>query len=59
MKQLNIGFIQQHNTSDTANNIERLCTGIRNLAKSGAQLIVMQELHNNLCPRFHDQEKLA
>ena len=48
MKQLNIGFIQQHNTSDTANNIERLCTGIRNLAKSGAQLIVMQELHNSL-----------
>jgi N-carbamoylputrescine amidase len=48
MKQRNIGFIQQHNTSDTANNIERLCTGIRNLAKSGAQLIVMQELHNSL-----------
>jgi len=48
MKQLNIGFIQQHNTADTANNIERLCDGIRHLAKSGAQLIVMQELHNSL-----------
>lgn len=48
MKQLNIGFIQQHNTADTANNIERLCDGIHHLAKSGAQLIVMQELHNSL-----------
>lgn len=48
MKQLNIGFIQQHNTADTADNIERLCSSIRDLAQRGAQLIVMQELHNSL-----------
>jgi len=48
MKELNIGFLQQHNTADTVNNIERLCDGIRDLARRGAQLIVLQELHNSL-----------
>ena len=45
---MNIGFIQQHNTSDTADNIRRLCEGIRSLAARGAQLVVLQELHNGL-----------
>ena len=48
MKELHIGFLQQHNTADTLNNIERLCDGIRDLACRGAQLIVLQELHNSL-----------
>jgi N-carbamoylputrescine amidase len=48
MKELHIGFLQQHNTADTLNNIERLCDGIRDLAKRGAELIVLQELHNSL-----------
>lgn len=48
MKELKIGFLQQHNTSDTVNNIERLCDGVRDLARRGAQLIVLQELHNSL-----------
>ena len=48
MKELHIGFLQQHNTVDTLNNIERLCDGIRDLARRGAQLIVLQELHNSL-----------
>ncbi|MBQ8158468.1 MAG: carbon-nitrogen hydrolase [Prevotella sp.] len=48
MKELNIGFLQQHNTADTINNIERLCDGVRDLAKRGAELIVLQELHNSL-----------
>ena len=48
MKELHIGFLQQHNTADTLNNIERLCDGIRDLARRGAQLIVLQELHNSL-----------
>ena len=45
---MKIGFIQQHNTSDTANNIQRLCKGVRHLASEGAQLVVLQELHNTL-----------
>lgn len=48
MKKLNIGFIQQHNTADIADNISRLTEGIRQLAAKGAQLIVLQELHNSL-----------
>ena len=48
MKELKIGFLQQHNTADTKDNILRLCEGISDLAKRGAQLIVLQELHNSL-----------
>lgn len=48
MKELKIGFLQQHNTADIRNNIERLADGIANLAQRGAQLIVLQELHNSL-----------
>ena len=45
---MKIGYIQQHNTADTTDNIQRLCEGVRQLAADGAQLIVMQELHNSL-----------
>ena len=45
---MNIGFIQQHNTADTARNIEQLCDGVRDLARQGAELVVLQELHNSL-----------
>ena len=48
MKELNIGFLQQHNVAGTANNIHRLTEGIRDLARRGAELIVLQELHNSL-----------
>ena len=48
MKELKIGFLQQHNTADTVRNIGRLCDGIRDLAQRGAQLVVLQELHNSL-----------
>jgi N-carbamoylputrescine amidase len=48
MKELKIGFLQQHNTADTKDNILRLAEGISDLAKRGAQLIVLQELHNSL-----------
>lgn len=48
MKELKVGFLQQHNTADIVNNIERLCDGIRDLAGRGAELIVLQELHNSL-----------
>ena len=48
MKELKIGFLQQHNTADTKDNLLRLGEGIRDLAQRGAQLIVLQELHNTL-----------
>ena len=48
MKELRIGFLQQHNTADTKDNMLRLGEGIRDLAKRGAQLIVLQELPNSL-----------
>ncbi|RRD02783.1 carbon-nitrogen hydrolase [Prevotella sp. OH937_COT-195] len=48
MKELKIGMLQQHNTADIRHNIDRLAEDIENLAKRGAQLIVLQELHNSL-----------
>ena len=48
MKELKIGFLQQHNTADVKDNIMQLADGIADLARRGAQLIVLQELHNSL-----------
>ena len=48
MRKLRIGFLQQHNTGNRRQNIERLADGIASLAERGAQLIVLQELHNSL-----------
>lgn len=45
---MKIGIIQQANTADRNKNIDRLQTKIKQLAKQGAELIVMQELHNGL-----------
>ena len=45
---MKIGLIQQHNTADIANNKSRLAEKIRKLAQQGAELIVLQELHNGL-----------
>ena len=42
------GIIQQHNTADIQDNRQRLAESIRSLAKQGAELIVLQELHNSL-----------
>ena len=45
---MKIGLIQQHNTSDRADNRQRLGEKIQQLAHEGAELIVLQELHNGL-----------
>ena len=45
---MKIGIIQQHNTSSINENKQRLASKIRALAGNGAQLIVLQELHNSL-----------
>lgn len=48
MRKIKIGFLQQHNVADMRTNILRLAEGIADLAKRGAQLVVLQELHNSL-----------
>lgn len=48
MRELKIGILQQHNIADTKKNIERLAENITDLAQRGAELVVLQELHNSL-----------
>ena len=48
MKQLKVGIVQQHNTADRNDNRRRLAESIKGLAAEGAELIVLQELHNGL-----------
>ncbi len=45
---MKIGIIQQHNSADRNENMTRLAAKIRQLAADGAELIVLQELHNGL-----------
>ena len=45
---MKIGIIQQHNTADSTDNMQRLADGVRASAKGGAELVVLQELHNSL-----------
>lgn len=45
---MKIGIVQQSNTSDIEVNINKLQGNIRKLASQGAELIVLQELHNSL-----------
>ena len=54
---MKIGIIQQHNTADIADNMNRLCNSIRQLATLEARLIVLQELHNTLY--FCDKEDVG
>ena len=48
MTEIRVGFLQLHNTNNRKQNIIRLAEGIADLAKRGAQLIILQELHNSL-----------
>lgn len=45
---MKVGIIQQANSTDLKGNISRLTDKIRLLAQQGAELIVLQELHNGL-----------
>ena len=45
---MKVGIIQQSCTADVAHNVERLTESIRKVAQEGAELVVMQELHNSL-----------
>lgn len=45
---MKVGIIQHSCTADVSHNISRLIDSIRNAAQQGAELIVLQELHNSL-----------
>lgn len=48
MKKIKVGLIQQSNTADTKSNMLRLAQNIEEVCRQGAQLVVLQELHNSL-----------
>ena len=48
MRKIKVGLIQQSNTSDIRFNLMNLAKSIEACAAHGAQLIVLQELHNSL-----------
>ncbi len=48
IKTIKTGIIQQANTTDISSNKTRLAEKIKKLAKDGAQLVVLQELHDSL-----------
>ena len=48
MKTLKIGIIQQANNANIADNRSRLIAKVKNLASRGAELVVLQELHDSL-----------
>ena len=48
IEKMKIGIIQQHNTANRQDNCQRLADSIARLAAQGAELVVLQELHNSL-----------
>ncbi|MFT4169731.1 MAG: carbon-nitrogen hydrolase [Dysgonomonas sp.] len=45
---MKVGIVQQANSADIASNVGKLKENITKLAKQGAELVVLQELHNSL-----------
>lgn len=45
---MKIALIQQSNTADIAENVDKLEKNIREVASQGAELIILQEIHNGL-----------
>ena len=45
---MKIGFVQQANVAEVSVNREKLASNIRKCASKGAELVVLQELHNSL-----------
>ncbi len=48
MKELKLGIVQQHNVAEKEINMQRLAQSIASLSQQGAQLVILQELHNTL-----------
>lgn len=55
-KIIKLGYLQQHNTVNKEDNTRRLANGIAGLAKQGANLVILQELHDTLY--FCQEEKV-
>ncbi len=47
-KKIKVGIVQQSNTADVKENIDKLRKNIEECAQKGAELIVLQEIHNTL-----------
>ena len=45
---MNVGIIQQRCVGDVQANMRKLADGIARAAQQGAELVVLQELHNTL-----------
>lgn len=45
---IKIGIIQQSNSADVEQNMQKLADNIRDVAAKGAELVILQELHNSL-----------
>ena len=48
MRTIRVGLIQQANSGDFRHNLEKLSANIAAVASKGAELVVLQELHNTL-----------
>ena len=48
MRKIKVGIIQQANVADMRINLMNLAKSIESCAAHGAQLVVLQELHNSL-----------
>lgn len=48
MRKIKVGLVQQANTANIQSNMEHLSESISYCASQGAQLVVLQELHNSL-----------
>ncbi|MDR2086476.1 MAG: carbon-nitrogen hydrolase [Dysgonamonadaceae bacterium] len=48
MEQIVVGLVQQANSANIQENRNKLIAGIRDCASQGAQLVILQELHNSL-----------
>lgn len=48
MRKIKIGLVQQANSYDIQNNLDKLSNNIAAVAAYGAELVVLQELHNTL-----------
>lgn len=48
MKKIKVGLVQQANTENIKDNLRKLAKNIEACAKEGAELIVLQEIHNTL-----------
>lgn len=48
MKSMKVGIVQQSNGKDIRENIDKLKANVRKCAEQGAELVVLQELHNGL-----------